>query len=506
VELFAAPNMKAVVDVPTRLQTFVQRLPPGHTLTVDRLIDERTLFPFYNPFLPADRQATLRADMAGDKGTRIHTYMGIKASRVPYPKQLRFCPRCVTLDRERYGETYWHRAHQVPGVLVCPDHSLLLQNSLAFAQPVGRFEFSSAERSIPELVRVPVSTGLIQDVHLEKLYRIAQDVAWLLSNSSLGNRTLNLAVLRARYPEALHCMGLAHQTGRIDSKKLVAAFTAYYSPALLELLGCRQCQSWLSQLTHSNNTARHPLYHLLFIQFLGYTAAEFFALPVPEHGKKDNVESQQVGPATDKEGKLQEQRIYWRRLIQKYPDAGVAALRRERPALYLWLYRNDQDWLLLNKPPSLRGLRRPLELPTTTDWAQRDILLAEKLEAAALRIKSVGTRPIRVTVAAVGREIGVAYIPMLRGHAGKLPLATGKLSQIIEQREQYAIRLVEWACGLYEAEGVMPQRWQFVKRAGVYRMYRHPLVKTAIEEALSKLAAGWSNKEEAKENGEHIAA
>lgn len=33
-----------------------------------------------------------------------------------------FCPVCVSEDYEKYGEPYWHRAHQLPNVTVCHKH------------------------------------------------------------------------------------------------------------------------------------------------------------------------------------------------------------------------------------------------------------------------------------------------------------------------------------------------------------------------------------------------
>ena len=32
-------------------------------------------------------------------------------------------------DREKYGETYWHRKHQLPGVEICLEHRCRLENS-----------------------------------------------------------------------------------------------------------------------------------------------------------------------------------------------------------------------------------------------------------------------------------------------------------------------------------------------------------------------------------------
>ncbi|MBR1752184.1 MAG: TniQ family protein [Ruminococcus sp.] len=37
-------------------------------------------------------------------------------------RRLRYCPVCAADDREKYGETYWHRVHQIPEISVCAKH------------------------------------------------------------------------------------------------------------------------------------------------------------------------------------------------------------------------------------------------------------------------------------------------------------------------------------------------------------------------------------------------
>ncbi len=36
------------------------------------------------------------------------------------------CPQCVKQDQESHGTSYWHRQHQIPGLLWCPEHKVAL--------------------------------------------------------------------------------------------------------------------------------------------------------------------------------------------------------------------------------------------------------------------------------------------------------------------------------------------------------------------------------------------
>ncbi|MBD1834356.1 hypothetical protein H6F61_17050 [Cyanobacteria bacterium FACHB-472] len=75
---------------------------------------------------------------------------------------------------------------------------------------------------------------------------------------------------------------LASREGKVRVSALLKAFKSYYSYDLLERLQCvpneQDKNNWLFRLVRSPKQARHPLYHLLLIQFLGYTAEEFFQL------------------------------------------------------------------------------------------------------------------------------------------------------------------------------------------------------------------------------------
>lgn len=94
-ELFGMETAQAIVDLPIHLEKFINVLPPGHHYTIDRLIDDHTLFPFYRPFLPADFQHRLRYCMQKDTYNVILTLIrGTAYSHLSALGCLRFCPPC----------------------------------------------------------------------------------------------------------------------------------------------------------------------------------------------------------------------------------------------------------------------------------------------------------------------------------------------------------------------------------------------------------------------------
>jgi hypothetical protein len=113
--------------------------------------------------------------------------------------------------------------------------------------------------------------------HQALLY-LARDTAWLL-NSRV--EILDQDELRRRYLRLLLDRGLATYGGTVRHRLLNVRFLNHYSPTLLERLGCEldsRCH-WLRHLINDWSRARHPLHHLLLMQFLGCSAEEFFRLP-----------------------------------------------------------------------------------------------------------------------------------------------------------------------------------------------------------------------------------
>lgn len=52
--------------------------------------------------------------------------LGLLAFGVKKVYQWRFCRECAARDKNAYGISYWHRAHQLPYSHYCPEHELLL--------------------------------------------------------------------------------------------------------------------------------------------------------------------------------------------------------------------------------------------------------------------------------------------------------------------------------------------------------------------------------------------
>jgi hypothetical protein len=269
-------NATAVVDLPGRLRNLVSQLPPGHHYNLNRLLEKHTLLPFYSPFIPPKRLQDAKQDMQNPGANRIHARLGIIASRHRRLERLRFCPSCVIEDRDKHGETYWHRLHQISGVEICPRHDIPLgQSNAPWIDRSCPSRVTSAESTIHETSLPP---RRFSDTHRSLLFKIASDAEWLLRQQNLN---LGPEVLRHRYFNLLLKRGYAFYNGRIRTSNLIRDFGNFFSSSLLESLQCpikHSSHSWVTHLAlkDRNKIVQSPIRHLLLMTFLGYTAEQFF--------------------------------------------------------------------------------------------------------------------------------------------------------------------------------------------------------------------------------------
>ena len=315
-DLFGKGQTSIIVDFQTRIDYLAAQL-PSVTYTASRLIDQNTMLPLYAPFMSAERHEAIRRDMRGEGGGSIHARLGILTSGLNV-ERLRFCPACVEEDRE----PYWHRVHQVPGVEVCPAHAVFLSDSAVSVRNRSKTHaFVTLKQVVDELSlagRVIHSLDLNNREH-QALLRRAQDAAWLLKER-VEVHDPNL--LRRRYLRLLLEHGMAIYSGKVSHARLKARFLDHYSPELLERLGCglELRYHWLRRLVNDWKRTRHPLHHLLLMQFLGCPAKEFFKLPIKVepfgkgpwpclnimggHYREDRIVECLIGHMTDKSGRM----------------------------------------------------------------------------------------------------------------------------------------------------------------------------------------------------------
>jgi len=96
---------------------------------------------------------------------------------------------------------------------------------------------------------------------------------------------------------------------------------------------------------------------------------------------------------------------------------------------------------------------------------------------------------VHITLATIGREIG--QVALLQQHLDKLPRTAEALEGLVESREVYAVRRIQWAALDCIQSNVYLERWLLIRKAGVARLAESPQVKDAIDAALQAFEQGW---------------
>jgi hypothetical protein len=180
----------------------------------------------------------------------------------------------MTEDEACYGEPYWHRVHQVPGVCICPTHNeVLLQSDVAISCKQNKHAFillDQYETKRKEAVKD-------KQFNSSHYLNIATNVHWLLNNeiSAMG-----LEKIRNRYVGLLMNRGFASTMGKVRQRDLIRSFRQFYGEQFLEHFNCAVHEdvqdNWLMKLVRKLKGAAHPIRHILFMFFMDQTPKQFF--------------------------------------------------------------------------------------------------------------------------------------------------------------------------------------------------------------------------------------
>lgn len=266
-ELFGDRFMRPTLDLPSHLPPFVDRVPPARGLTAERLALEHTHLPYYTAYLAAGRREKAFLRMVGG-GRSLHVSLGLNGFLVPAVSALRFCPSCLEEMKAEEGEWWWRRAHQLPGVLVCPDHGCSLRLSTVSLLSRDHHAFAAASPSTCQADALPLLPGVSPEA-VERLRRISEESARLLVSQGEFKTSDERKEL---YRECLGHAGFL-KSRQIEVDSLMDAFSSYWKEVLPLLPGVGVSSDpasleWLLLLCRKEQKSAHPLLHVLFRIFM----------------------------------------------------------------------------------------------------------------------------------------------------------------------------------------------------------------------------------------------
>ncbi|MGZ0043078.1 TnsD family Tn7-like transposition protein [Paenibacillus ottowii] len=289
-DLFENPSTCSSIWFPSQLDHLTRQI-RGQAYTSEDLIQKHTLLPYFTPFIPCERVSRLMETIKGNVSSPANMILGRTASTVKPKKFLMYCPDCVNDDREKYGEAYWHRVHQIEGVCLCPNHGfLLVQSGVSHQNKKNRYHYITLEKALLGASKSTVLFDLLEDEHLQF---VAVQSRILLEEHlpSPGLQRINQYYVSKLLSKGYVCLA----SNRIRWDKLIPAFRGHYREEMLVnfngLVTINNEASWLHKLLRKPRVTCHPLRHILLLGFLGETINSMF-----EHIDEGKVSFEPFGP------------------------------------------------------------------------------------------------------------------------------------------------------------------------------------------------------------------
>lgn len=533
-DLFGNAGTVASIDLPNRLDALAAHLPSS--LSVNALIDRHTLAPYYWAFLPADVRRSIRAGMRGDGGS-LHLSSGLAAFRSGRVTRLRFCPDCMPDMHARWGSPHWRRDHQLPSVLVCPEHGTVLRESTVDVETLNRHEFVAAtDATCPPSAEAV--TSCVNPADGETLLRLARSSAALLDLVEDG--PTDFAGLTNLYRNELRSRGLMRSRFKVDQVALQDAFMARFGSVLGRFRGLVFADQlrgqWLATMTRKQRKASHPIEHLLLRDLLRSRSERDEPCgkgpwpcrnPLADHIDDDVVTDLRIyrnrgaevavfscacgyrytrsvsadgvlGPCRFKDFGPLLRPALGEMINAGISLRGVAARLRVDPKTVATLALQLELETRWSIRPSARYPNRAVTAERSTptpapakrrnagarrDWRRSDLELAARVAAAAIRLKSV-CPPARVTAASLEREL-LGRRGWIAKRSSKLPRTVAAIAEMAETLTGFQVRRVDFWIASVAAEDAPLRAWTIMRKAGL-RSDRLGMIEKRIE-ALSNM-------------------
>ena len=359
----------------------------------ETMVRMHTMFPAYTRFLPKERRSSALRSLLTCDGN----YYNLIAGQTPRKKRyLRYCPDCAKEDRKRFGETYWHRKHQIIHVDICPQHKCYLMDSMVQIGSKVKPGLFPAETEVPFNME-PV---MCRNDHL---VNFAQYVIEVFNQPvDMKSDVLIGSFLRSKLDDKYK----SPSKMKIYITKLYEDFYTFF----------REIEEPMAVEPFCKIYNNYSLNHYQICQL-----AYFQRISVNELVKRPVV-------------------IVHTAMEELYHDLEV-----EYGIDYETVSRIGEA--VISRYHKLGKVCRKSG-PKQREWAVLDEKYLPRVKEVVDRIYSVEGKPDRVSITRVEREIGAPCKQFQ-----KLPKCTQYIQEHLETNNEYRARKVEWAVKLFHKEG-----------------------------------------------------
>ena len=447
-ELFDSPGLRTFVLVPERINILAEKL-TKFNITRDQLLYNHTFYPYLICFCKPNDKDKKIPDYSNFSMNAFRTY----TTGIVY-HTLRYCPLCVKEDQDKYGESYWHRCHQVEGNRVCHKHGCCLEDSGIVGS--GQKEFITLE-DMPSFSN-PNYLSEYQNGYM----RLDKDIEWVMNHYSdiMSKYKEDEDYFEKRNTGFLYKKGLTTLKGRIRQDDLKEQFHGF----IINQYGQDFYNNdefdfeWISNICRKGKETAITIRRILIAEFLAESLDNYFSL---DFCKVDKSRIQYDKP-NGYEIKIDNYRKRWMNLLESNIYKRNIDMVHADQAAYLWLSRNDNEWLqehLLDK-------LKPCGNCTYADWENKDKELAEKIPKIVERILNVGKKPEKITISLVERLLGYSKGYLIKNKR-KLKNTMEIVYANIDTTDAFQKRKVDWIFIDVKRNRENIPIWLVLRKAGI---------------------------------------
>jgi len=269
------------------MAALLRQLPPGTSFTPEQLVHDHTLYPWLSAFLSLEEKQTMLTAFCSLPQPPNRQIKRVSPRRGPQLPWLRFCPECARQDSQQYGEIHWRRLFQIPGVNVCPEHDLFLEESpVVYPRRASNNTYHLLDQAALPAVSRPLNRRNQSDA---LLLQIAEDTRRLLSGPPLSPSQGSMS---RQYGYRAEQVGIRTHKAKNLANRVSSLVQSRYPADLLHHLNSTGIDlnklTWAYRAMNYADQREHPLHHILLIRALGFSVEQFMtdapAAPVPHSG------------------------------------------------------------------------------------------------------------------------------------------------------------------------------------------------------------------------------
>lgn len=420
---FAAQDLFASKTARPDIEFVNQYTPAAYGMLTKKLpigciVEKHTMFPYYGRFIKPDRKQEAFDSLCGMKGN-YYNLLPMQKSKDGKERRLRYCPICASEDKERFGESYWHRLHQLQGMNCCSIHKCrLLDSTIAIS---GKYspKLVTAEETIPFESEIEVVDNIVEIMLSDYMISVFQADMDTKSEVTIG------AYLHSKMPVNKYRSVRGKQRN-------VALFHSDFMEYYKELEQNHFTEMWQIQKVFTDQRANFNEICMIAL-FLEIPVDELVKPVLPEISDEE---------AFDKRVKeLHNQGL-------KYPEIAEllgASYNVVKPV-------GEKRYGSKTSKKHNKGGR------IKQDWSSIDIQTLPKVTAAIKDLQGSNTeRPKKITIYAVARKMNVHS-----KYFDNLPLCKQEILEYHESQEEYWAREVVWAVQKILSER-QPLNWKHIR-------------------------------------------